>query len=108
MQNFAEMLSQSLVNPIKERLNGLKTANQANAEAIDKLSKQLTETNERQAEIGKKLDEVDKALQTLTSRVDQLVRQFIECKETQAMLISALEGLKWNDQEESTVDQPTP
>ena len=108
MQNFAEMLNQSLVNPLKERMNGLKVANQANAEAIGKLSQQLAETSARQAEIGGQLDKVAKNLQTLTSQVNQLTQQFNECQETQTMLISALEGLKWNEQEEGTVDQAKP
>ena len=107
MQNFTDLLNQSLVNPLKERLNGLKAANQTNAEAIGKLSQQLAETNARQAEISSQLDKVANDLQTLTTRVDDLIKQFNECQETQAMLISALEGLKWSEQEENTDDQTT-
>ena len=105
MQNFTDMLNQSLVNPLKERLNGLKAANQANAEAISKLVQQLAETNERQENIAKELNETSRALGQLVSRVNQLEQDFKASKETQDMLISALEGLQWNEQEEGVSEQ---
>ena len=105
MQNFSDMLNQSLVNPLKERLNGLKAATQANAEAISKLSQQLAETNERQENIARELNETAMGLGRLVARVDQLEQDIKASKETQDMLISALEGLQWNEQEESTSEK---
>ena len=111
MQNFTELLNRSLVNPLKERLASLQSANAENAGLREALAKDLQVANVRQEKIDSNLNELAKKLQTVIGRIDIIEQDFQISLQSQNALISALESLKWNEENgtdiEPTVTQKT-
>ncbi len=98
MQNFTELLNHSLVNPLKERLAVLQKTNEENAASRETLAKELQATNVRQEKIDSHLNELAKQLQTAIDRIDKIEQELKISLQSQNALISALEGLKWNEE----------
>lgn len=103
MQNFTELLNNTLVNPIKQRLASLNQANKENADSFKTLEQNLAATNEQQKKIDSSLQELTKQVQNEVGRLDKIEQEFKISQETQSALIAALEELKWDDDGDEVV-----